>query len=223
MNSFFENNCQQNKDNRCCHPCCPPIIVNCSTGPTGPQGIPGPTGPQGIPGKTGATGPQGVPGPTGPQGIPGSTGPQGIPGATGPSAITNQSFASFINYATQFSNNETMSLYPSITDSLQNITSLDDKRIQLQPGYYLVNYEVSAIFSTDGYMQITPYYNDAPHIEFGIYSRVGLARETTEGSSTFIIKVETPTLFTLTFSSNAAHTDGQVTMTILKLEHTQGR
>lgn len=89
MNSFFENNSQQNRNCDACHcwypknNCCPPIIVNCATGPVGP------TGPQGIPGVTGATGATGATGPTGP------TGPQGIPGATGPtgsSGITNQSF-----------------------------------------------------------------------------------------------------------------------------------
>lgn len=217
MNSFFENNSQQNRNCDACHcwypknNCCPPIIVNCATGPVGP------TGPQGIPGATGATGATGIQGPTGP------TGPQGIPGATGPtgsSGITNQSFASFANYAMQFANNETIPLYPSIVDPTQNISPLDIKRIQLQPGYYLINYEASALLATDGYMQITPYYLSAAHIEFGIYSRTGLAKETAEGSCTFMIQVETPTVFSLTFSSNTSHTEGQVTLTILKLENT---
>ena len=42
MNSFFENNSQQNRNCDACHcwypknNCCPPIIVNCATGPVGP-------------------------------------------------------------------------------------------------------------------------------------------------------------------------------------------
>lgn len=92
-----------------CYPepqCCPPIIINCSTGatgPTGPQGYPGPTGergPMGLPGPIGETGPIGptgpigATGPTGPKGdtgMSGDTGPQGIPGpigVTGPTGPT---------------------------------------------------------------------------------------------------------------------------------------
>lgn len=111
-----------------------------------------------------------------------------------------------------------MNLFPSITDSTGNITSPQTTSIGLQPGFYLINYSVSALLTTPGYMQVTPSYNGAAHIEFGVYSRTGQPQNTAQGSATFIIQVSQPTVFTLTFSSNVSHTEGQLSLTILKLE-----
>lgn len=175
FNNKFDNHSQSN--HYCFHKrCCPPIVINCPTGPEGPVG------------------------------------------PAGPSGITNQSFASFTDYAALFSNAKPMNLYPNITDPLKNITSQSTTALQLQPGFYHISYAVSTLLTTPGYMQITPYYNQYAHIENGIYSKTGVAQTTAEGSQTFIIEVKEPTIFTLTFNSNVAHTDGQLSLSIIKLE-----
>lgn len=186
-----------------------------ATGPQGLRGLQGPTGPTGLRGATGPTGADGAIGPTGPTG---STGPIGATGATGPRGIETQSFASFADFARAFENAQPMPLYQSIADTTGNITSTSTTSLLLQPGFYQISLEVSTILSTAGYMQITPAYNGAPHIEFGIYSRTGSPQNTAEGSSHFIIEVTQATPFTVNYNSNVANTDGQLTLVIVKLE-----
>lgn len=154
----------------------------------------------------------GITGPTGP------TGPIGATGATGPRGIETQSFASFADFARAFENAQPMPLYQSIADTTGNITSTSTTSLLLQPGFYQISLEVSTILSTAGYMQITPAYNGAPHIEFGIYSRTGSPQNTAEGSSHFIVEVTQATPFTVNYNSNVANTDGQLTLVIVKLE-----
>ena len=186
-----------------------------ATGPQGLRGLQGPTGPTGLRGATGPTGADGAIGPTGPTG---STGPIGATGATGPRGIETQSFASFADFARAFENAQPMPLYQSIAVTTGNITSTSTTSLLLQPGFYQISLEVSTILSTAGYMQITPAYNGAPHIEFGIYSRTGSPQNTAEGSSHFIIEVTQATPFTVNYNSNVANTDGQLTLVIVKLE-----
>ncbi len=186
-----------------------------ATGPQGLRGLQGPTGPTGLRGATGPTGADGMMGPTGPTG---STGPTGATGATGPRGIETQSFASFADFAKAFVNAQPMALYPSIADTTGNITATSTTSLLLQPGFYQISLEVSTILTTAGYMQITPAYNGAPHIEFGIYSRTGSPQNTAEGSSHFIIEVTQATPFTVNYNSNVANTDGQLTLVIVKLE-----
>lgn len=241
MDELFENMFYNNNFNQMdlqwksylsqCNPnkqCYSPIIINCATrptgatGPTGQNGVTGNTGPAGERGEQGPQGIQGLQGATGatgPTGPMGHTGPTGVTGPTGASGLSQQSFAFFTDYAALFVNASPMNLYPNITDPTQNITSKSTTELELQPGFYHISYTVSTILRTAGYMQITPYYNQFAHIENGIYSKTGTNQTTAEGGQTFIIKVTNPTSFTLTFNSDVAHTDGQLSLTIIKLEH----
>ena len=108
-------------------------------------------------------------------------------------------------------------LLPSISDPTGNIVSLDLYRISLKPGYYLISFSVSALYRTASYMQITPYYNGASHIESGIYAATSASGATDSGSSNIIIQVPEPTVFTLNYNSSGSGTEGTVTMAILKL------
>lgn len=88
----------------------------------------------------------------------------------------------------------------------------------LAPGYYLVSYHVSTLLSTPGYMQVTPSYNGASHIEFGIYFKTTGNVASAYGSNSIIIDVPAETTFTLTYNSNVVSSDGTVTITFLKLQ-----
>ena len=189
-----------------------------AVGPAGPQGVPGlqgqqgPTGPTGARGATGATGPQGQQGPTGP------TGAQGATGATGPQGtVPDDSFASFINYQMQLMPDSLIVLFPDITDSTGNIASADLTHIRLEPGYYLISYEVSVVFNSANYMQVTPSYNGTPHLETSIYFATRTDGSSACGSSFIILYVPSSTEFSLTYSGSAEGRDGQVTLTIFKL------
>ncbi|HIS94032.1 MAG TPA: collagen-like protein [Candidatus Alectryocaccomicrobium excrementavium] len=201
-----------------------------ATGPTGPQGLPGatgPTGPQGLPGATGPTGPQGLPGATGPtgaQGIPGATGPtgpQGLPGATGPTgpaaALPNDAFASFIDYADRFLDGNQLTLIPSVNDITGSIASQDLTHINLAAGYYLVSYSVSAVFPSASYLQVTPFYNDGPHLETGIYFATNANGSSEGGSAHFILVAPAPTTFSLSYNGPLDAREGTVTLTFFKL------
>lgn len=196
-------------------------------GPTGPQGATGPTGPQGVQGIPGPQGQQGSTGPTGPQGATGATGPQGVQGIegqqgpTGPTGaqgtVPDDSFASFINYQMQLMPDSLIVLFPDITDSTGNIASVDLTHIRLEPGYYLISYEVSVLFNSANYMQVTPSYNGAPHLETGIYFATRADGSSACGSSFLILYAPSSTEFSLTYSGSAEGRDGQITLTIFKL------
>lgn len=211
-------------------------------GPTGPAGVTGPTGPTGstgatgvtgatgstgVPGITGPTGPAGITGATGPTGSTGATGPTGVTGATGPTgatgstgAVPDDSFASYFAFQQPLTVGTLITLFPAVTDITGNITQCDSEHITLQPGYYLVSYKVSAVFSTANYMQITPSYNGSPHIENGIYFATTTNGSSACGSAFFIIHATSETQFSLNYSGSGNATDGEVNMTFLKLKRT---
>lgn len=207
-----------------------------STGPTGATGPAGPTGPTGATGVTGATGSAGatgITGPTGSAGITGATGPTGSTGATGPTgatgatgptgatgAVPDDSFASYFAFQQPLTVGTLITLFPAVTDITGNITQSDSEHITLQPGYYLVSYKVSAIFSAANYMQITPSYNGSPHIENGIYFATTTNGSSACGSAFFIIHATSETQFSLNYSGSGNATDGEVNITFLKLRRT---
>lgn len=200
------------------------------TGPTGPTGATGPTGMTGATGVTGVTGPTGATGTTGATGMTGATGitgPTGVTGATGSTGATGadgvvpeDSFASFYALQLPLTSGMTIPLFESIPDTTGNITQSSQEQITLQPGYYLVSYKVSALFSTANYMQITPSYNGSAHLESGIYFATTTNGSSAAGSAFFIIEAPSETVFSLTFSSSGSATGGDVNVTFLKLRRT---
>ena len=185
------------------------------TGPTGPQGTPGLRGVTGPTGPTGATGAQGMQGPIGSQG---PAGPTGATGATGPTGvIPNDVAASFINYGAQFQNAALIPMGIGVADPTGNIVLTDPTRITLAPGVYSIFYEVSALLPDSGYIQVTPYYNSAPHLEYGIYFMTGAGRSSASGSASFLVEVPAQTVFDLTFNSSVRIGDGTLNLVIHKL------
>jgi len=212
-----------------------------ATGATGPQGEPGPTGatgaigPQGEPGPTGATGatgPQGEPGPagatgaTGPQGEPGpagatgATGPQGEPGPTGATGATGtvptDSAASYYNFQAQLTSGEQIPVFSQYTDPQGNIVQSNTRAISLAAGNYLVSYKISVTLNQPGYIQVTPSWGGAAHLENGVYFATTANGSSAVGSAHFIIQAAGPTTFFLTYSGADA-SNGEVNLTLLRL------
>ena len=186
------------------------------TGATGPTGEPGPTGPTGAAGSVGPTGPTGVQGPTGPTGLEGPTGPTGPTGAAG--IVPDDVFASFFNYQYPLVRGRQLAVFPDVTDPTGNITQPALEQIALAPGYYLISYKVSAIFRQANYMQVTPSYNGVPHLETSIYFAVNAdGGGSACGSGFLILRAPVATTFFLTYSGSADATDGEISLTILKL------
>lgn len=196
-------------------------------GPQGPQGIEGPRGPQGF---AGSEGPQGEQGPTGPEGLQGATGatgergatgPQGIQGNTGPTGATGgirtQSFAAYTSNYNVFTDAIRLPLTPYIQDNKGNITSVDANTIQLTPGTYYISYEVSGLLPTSDYIQITPFYNNATHIEQGAYDNTNGDNLNAQGNRTFLINVTTTSSFFLQFNTPNRMIDGECHVVVIKL------
>ena len=219
-----------------CLPCCGCQGPAGPTGPTGPIGLPGvpgatgPTGPagiQGIPGPTGPTGPAGPTGPTGPAGASGPagaigpTGPGGSIGPTGPTGPAGETrddvFASFFNYQYPLTQGAQILLLQAVEDPTGNITQTAPTLIGLQPGYYLVSYKVSALFRQANYLQVTPFYNGIPHLEYGVYFALSGDGGTACGSGHLILEAPAATTFSLTYSGSANATEGEINLTFLKL------
>ena len=226
------------KGDPCCPPCCPiPTVtvgstittppgtrarVTASPTPCGvelefaiPRGKPGPEGPAGPQGEQGPAGPQGEQGPAGPQGEQGPVGPQGEQGPAGPDL-----YASFVAYMQQFANGSPISFTQAVADPTGHISQPSATQVALAPGTYFVTYHVSAVLEAAGYLQITPFYNGAAFLEYGVYDRVSSASVSVSGSAAFIAVVPAQTVLTLNCNSSAAVRDGAMTMVILGL-HTE--
>ena len=235
------------KGDPCCPPCCPiPTVtvgstittppgtrarVTASPTPCGvelefaiPRGKPGPEGPAGPQGEQGPAGPQGEQGPAGPQGEQGPAGPQGEQGPAGPQGEQGPAgpdlYASFVAYMQQFANGSPISFTQAVADPTGHISQPSATQVALAPGTYFVTYHVSAVLEAAGYLQITPFYNGAAFLEYGVYDRVSSANVSVSGSAAFIAVVPAQTVLTLNCNSSAAVRDGAMTMVILGL-HTE--
>lgn len=146
---------------------------------------------------------------------------KGAVGATGPTGPTgptpDQTFASFADFADPFDNATLIPMHVVVADATGQIVSLDTTHITLAPGYYLMSYHVSVILRTPGYMQVTPSYNGASHIEFGLYFKTTGDVGSAYGSNSVVLDIPAQTTFTLTYNSNTASSDGTLTLTFLKL------
>ena len=235
------------KGDPCCPPCCPiPTVtvgstittppgtrarVTASPTPCGvelefaiPRGKPGPEGPAGPQGGQGPAGPQGEQGPAGPQGEQGPAGPQGEQGPAGPQGEQGPAgpdlYASFVAYMQQFANGSPISFTQAVADPTGHISQPSATQVALAPGTYFVTYHVSAVLEAAGYLQITPFYNGAAFLEYGVYDRVSSASVSVSGSAAFIAVVPAQTVLTLNCNSSAAVRDGAMTMVIMGL-HTE--
>ena len=108
-------------------------------------------------------------------------------------------------------------LLPDVRDTTGNITQPDVTRIGLAPGYYLISYKVSCLFRQASYMQVTPFYNGTSHLETGIYFATSTEGSSACGSAHLILRAPTATQFSLTFTSSSSATDGEINVTVLKL------
>lgn len=192
-----------------------------ATGPTGPTGITGATGPKGATGTTGPTGPTGATGATGATGPTGATGSTGMTGATGPAGTRPEdSCAYYYAYQSLFTPGTQLTLFPGVTDPTGEIVQTNATTIALQPGYYLVNLKVSAVFSTPNYLQVTPSFNGSPRLENGIYFATTANGSSACGAATLILAAPQATTFTLTYSGSGTARDGEINLTFLKLSRT---
>ena len=217
------------KGDPCCPPCCPIPTVTVGSTITTPPGTrarvtasPTPCGvelefaiPRGKPGPEGPAGPQGEQGPAGPQGEQGPAGPQGEQGPAGPDL-----YASFVAYMQQFANGSPISFTQAVADPTGHISQPSATQVALAPGTYFVTYHVSAVLEAAGYLQITPFYNGAAFLEYGVYDRVSSANVSVSGSAAFIAVVPAQTVLTLNCNSSAAVRDGAMTMVVMGL-HTE--
>ena len=126
-------------------------------------------------------------------------------------------FASFIGSSELFTNGSQLLLFPAVTDPTGAIGESDLMHIQLAAGSYLVSYSVSAIFNDPGYMQVTPFYNGAAHLETGVYFATIADGSSACGSAHFILEAPAATTFSLTYSGPLDAREGTVTLTFLKL------
>ena len=190
-------------------------------GDTGATGATGATGEKGDTGATGAKGAIGEKGDTGATGATGATGEKGDTGATGATgadgAPSFNSFASFYAYQKLLNQGTQIPFIQDVPDTTGNIEQTSDSVITLQPGYYLVSYKVSAIFQTANYMQVTPSYNGTSQLQYGIYFATTTNGSSATGSSFFIINAPSVTQLFFTYSGSANARDGEVNITILKL------
>lgn len=131
--------------------------------------------------------------------------------------VPDDIFASFFLIQAAFTVGSLIPLFPDVTDPTGNIVATDLEHITLAPGYYLISYKVSAVFETANYMQITPFYNGAPHIEYGIYFATSVNGSSAVGSAFLILRAPTQTVFTLTYSGSGDAVEGEVNLTIYKL------
>ena len=120
----------------------------------------------------------------------------------------------------QFANGSPISFTQAVADPTGHISQPSATQVALAPGTSFVTYHVSAVLEAAGYLQITPFYNGAAFLEYGVYDRVSSASVSVSGSAAFIAVVPAQTVLTLNCNSSAAVRDGAMTMVIMGL-HTE--
>ena len=116
-----------------------------------------------------------------------------------------------------FTDNNLLTLVPSVNDPTGNITETDLTHVALKAGYYLVSYSVSAVLRDPGYMQVTPSYNGISHLETGVYFATSTDGSSVNGSAHFILVAPSDTVFTLNYDGPVDAIEGTVNLTFLKL------
>lgn len=145
----------------------------------------------------------------------------GVTGATGPAGTRPEdACAYYFAYQSLFTPGTQLTLFPGVTDPTGQIVQTNAATIALQPGYYLVNLKVSAVFSAPNYLQVTPSFNGSPRLENGIYFATTANGSSACGSATLILAAPQATTFTLTYSGSGAARDGEINLTFLKLSRT---
>ena len=140
-------------------------------------------------------------------------------GPTGPAGdVPDDVFASFYAFQIPLTVGSLIPLLTDVSDPTGQIVATDAEHITLAPGYYLVSYKVSAIFRAANYMQITPSYNGVSHLNAGIYFATATNGSSACGSAFFIIRAPSSTVFSLTYSGSGNATDGEVNLTIVRLQ-----
>lgn len=115
-------------------------------------------------------------------------------------------------------NGSPIPLYPLLADPTGAITSgADFQSLQLQPGCYLVTFDVSAILAAPGYLQVTPAIDGQPQVSLGVYFRTAAGDSSAGGSRTFAFCLPAGGAFSLTYNSSAASSSVTTTVTIQRL------
>lgn len=190
-------------------------------GPMGPQGPRGEQGPPGCPGERGEQGPQGVTGPQGPQGATGPMGPRGEQGERGPAGPPgypqNSVFATFLSQEFILPERANLPLKTDIPDVTENISSCNSYSIMLNPGYYAIYYYVSTVMKKNGFIKLTPVFNDCEQTAYAGYAKAVKRRENLEVSKSFIIEIlrESPLFFV--WDSSACASRVNMNLNIVKL------
>ena len=138
--------------------------------------------------------------------------PEGRPGSSG-----SDVYASFVTYQQRFASGAPIDFITAVADASGHIGQESAARITLAPGTYLVTYHVSAVLEEAGYLQITPAYNGASFLEYGVYARTADPGVTVSGSNSFIAVVPEETVLTLNVNASTATRDGAATLVILGL------
>lgn len=185
-------------------------------GEIGPQGPRGEAGPPGCPGERGETGPQGVTGPQGPQGATGPQGPRGEPGVRGPEGPPgypqNSIFASFLGQELILTENANLPLKIDIPDITQNISLYDDYSVWLTPGCYVICYYISTVMKMNGFIKLTPVFNDCMHTIYTAYAETAKRKKILVISRYFIIEI--PNASRLFFAWDSSESSSKINMNL---------
>ena len=195
-----------------------PAEIRGLQGPMGPRGKPGPAG---CPGERGEQGPQGVTGPQGPQGVTGPQGPRGekgIRGPVGPAGYPQNSiFACFCGQELVIPERSRLPLKIEIPDITMNITLYDNYSIALTPGYYSINYYISAVMKRHCFIKLTPVLNKQKQTLYTAYAEASNRKGMLVISRSFIIEIPDSSTMSFAWHSSADACKIQMDLSLEKL------
>lgn len=190
-------------------------------GEPGPMGPRGESGPPGCPGERGETGPQGVTGPQGPQGATGPMGPRGEPGPRGPAGPPgypqNSIFASFSGKDLIMPENASLPLKMEIPDITQNISPCDNSCVALTPGYYVISYYISTVSRRQGFIKLTPIFNDCKQTMYAAYAEAAKRKGILVIARCFIIGIPAGSRLFFAWHSSVGVSKINMDLSIIKL------
>ena len=129
--------------------------------------------------------------------------------------------ASFFSDLREVPSGTPIPLYPLTPDLTGAITPAPDYlSLLLQPGFYLVTFDVAAVLLQPGYLQVTPAVGGVPQVNLGVYFRTAVD-SSAGGSRTFLFNAPAATTFSLTYSASAPTTSVTTTLTVQKLNRAE--
>ena len=104
-----------------------------------------------------------------------------------------------------------------IPDITHNISLCDSSSVALTPGYYVISYYISTVMRKQGFIKLTPIFNDCKQTMYTAYAEAGKRKEMLVIARYFIIEIPAVSRLFFAWHSSAGVSRINMNLSIVKL------